>query len=473
MSSYHSNDADDADVGGFYRAFEERYRGSRETIKERVKAYLPFVTPLLALYRPTTAVDLGCGRGEWLELLQEEGFAPQGVDLDAHMLRACAERGLPAQQGEAVGYLKSLANASQCIVSGFHIAEHIAFADLQTLVIEALRVLKPGGLLILETPNPENLVVGTSSFYLDPTHLRPLPPLLLSFLPDQYGYARAKILRLQASFNLESDNEIQLIEVIEGVSRDYAVVAQKEAPPATLALFDAAFDTPYGVEQYSLASRYDKRIFERMEALDRRMANAEEQTSGMNDALSCIASLHEQLRDTEQRARAAEQQARAAEQQARAAEQQARAAEQQANTLALEKTALLESLSWRITGPLRFVGGVFIRPTVAMRRLANGLLHSGIETFQRPLAAAMRFVLRHSALSHRLNQRLMRYPALYQQLLGVARRHGATTIVPSLISASAATKRLDHAGGRKLTPRARQIYDELKTAMDSKRQEKH
>ena len=459
MSSYHSNDADDADVGGFYRAFEERYRGSRETIKERVKAYLPFVTPLLALYRPTTAVDLGCGRGEWLELLQEEGFAPQGVDLDAHMLRACAERGLPAQQGEAVGYLKSLANASQCIVSGFHIAEHIPFADLQTLVIEARRVLKPGGLLILETPNPENLVVGTSSFYLDPTHLRPLPPLLLSFLPDQYGYARAKILRLQASFDLESDNEIQLIEVIEGVSRDYAVVAQKEAPPATLALFDAAFDTPYGVEQYSLASRYDKRIFERMEALDRRMANTEEQTSAMNDALSCIAGLHEQLRDAEQRARAAEQ--------------QARAAEQQANTLALEKTALLESLSWRITGPLRFVGGVFIQPTVAMRRLANGLLHSGIETFQRPLAAAMRFVLRHSALSHRLNQRLMRYPALYQQLLGVARRHGATTIVPSLISASAATKRLDHAGGRKLTPRARQIYDELKTAMDSKRQEKH
>jgi O-antigen chain-terminating methyltransferase len=202
------------------------------------------------------------------------------------------------------------------------------------------------------------------------------------------------------------------------------------------------------------------------------MANAEEQTSGMNDALSCIASLHEQLRDTEQQARAAEQQANALAlektallEQLRDTEQRARAAEQQANALALEKTALLESLSWRITRPLRFVGGWVIQPTVALRRLANGLLHSGIETFQRPLAAAMRFVLRHSALSHRLNQRLMRYPALYRQLLGVARRHGATAIVPPLIAASA-TKRLANRERLKLTPRACRIYDDLKAAID-------
>ena len=166
----------------FYRAFEDRYRGSRELIGQRLEAYLPFIQPLPVIYQPANAVDLGCGRGERLELLQGAGFVPQGIDLDACMLAACTERGLPATQGDAIAHLKSLADQSQCIVSGFHIAEHMAFDDLETLVIHSMRVLKPGGLLILETPNPENVVVGACNFFLDPTHLRPIPPLLLSFL---------------------------------------------------------------------------------------------------------------------------------------------------------------------------------------------------------------------------------------------------------------------------------------------------
>lgn len=434
MSAMYLDNLDNLDHSiGFYRAFEERYRGSREAIKQRIAVYLPFVTPLLALYTPARAVDLGCGRGEWLELLQEEGFLPHGVDLDEHMLRACAERGLPAHPGEAIAYLKSLDAASQCVVSGFHIAEHMAFADLQTLVIEALRVLKAGGLLILETPNPENLKVGTHTFYLDPTHLRPIPPLLLSFLPELYGYARTRILRLHASFDLASNDAIPLIEVLEGVSRDYAVVAQKGADPETLAWFDAAFNQPYGVEQNDLACRYDKRIFEGMEALNQRMANAEAQTRAMSDALSCIASLQEQLRHAEIRA----------------------------NALALEKTALLDSLSWRITGPLRWVGGLTLPRSFAGRRLANGLRHRASPVFQRPLAAAMRFVLRHSALSHALNQRLMRYPTLYRQLVAIARRYGATPKGLLPVSASG-TQRF---GSAQMTPRAQQIYLDLKAAM--------
>ena len=87
---------------GFYRAFEERYRGSRELIKGRLAAYLPFVEPLLEAYPSATAIDLGCGRGEWLELLAGSGFKPIGVDLDTGMLEACLERGLPVEQGDAL-----------------------------------------------------------------------------------------------------------------------------------------------------------------------------------------------------------------------------------------------------------------------------------------------------------------------------------------------------------------------------------
>ena len=84
---------------GFYRAFEERYRGSRELIKVRLTAYLPFVEPLLEAYPTAEAIDLGCGRGEWLELLAGSGFKPMGVDLDKAMLEACFELGLTGRTG--------------------------------------------------------------------------------------------------------------------------------------------------------------------------------------------------------------------------------------------------------------------------------------------------------------------------------------------------------------------------------------
>ena len=99
--------------------------------------YLPFVAPFLGFCGVAKAVDLGCGRGEWLELLQELGFDAQGVDLDDGMLAACRERELKVQTGDAVAFLKGLPEASQAIVSGFHLAEHIPFADLQVLVAEA------------------------------------------------------------------------------------------------------------------------------------------------------------------------------------------------------------------------------------------------------------------------------------------------------------------------------------------------
>jgi O-antigen chain-terminating methyltransferase len=84
----------------FYRAFEDKHRGSRELIKERLKAYLPFILPLLQAYPQGQAIDLGCGRGEWLELLTEVGLRPIGIDLDDGMLAACRQLGLAAEQGE-------------------------------------------------------------------------------------------------------------------------------------------------------------------------------------------------------------------------------------------------------------------------------------------------------------------------------------------------------------------------------------
>ena len=246
--------------GGFYRAFEDEHRGSRDIIKERQRVYLPFIQPLKELYPDSEALDLGCGRGEWLELLTESGFQAQGVDLDDGMLAVCRERGLKVQTKDAIAGLKECADQSQSVVSGFHLAEHIPFDVLQTLVSEALRVLKPGGILILETPNPENIVVGTANFYLDPTHKQPIPPLLLSFLAEHLGFSRVKVIRLQGPVDLAVGRKLSIHDVLGGVSPDYAIVAQKAASEDIIRQLGWAFKPEYGVTLGMLAGVYDQQI---------------------------------------------------------------------------------------------------------------------------------------------------------------------------------------------------------------------
>ncbi|UZJ61120.1 methyltransferase domain-containing protein [Pseudomonas sp. KU26590] len=284
----------------FYRAFEDRYRGSRAIISERLEAYLPFLAPLKTLREDLSVLDLGCGRGEWLELLGREGFQAFGVDLDDGMLEACSTLGLRAQKGDALVALQRLPDNSLVAVTGFHIAEHVPFKVLQHWVTEALRVLCPGGLLILETPNAESLVVGTNHFYLDPTHERPLPNLLLSFLTEHSGFARSKIVRLQETPALRDEtNELGLWDVLSGTSPDYAVVAQKLSDPEELALFDSVFESSYGVSLDQLAVRYDLGLKSRFSELEEKMSTGR---ADYLDAMESVKSLQaEQLRLMQER----------------------------------------------------------------------------------------------------------------------------------------------------------------------------
>ena len=246
----------------FYRAFEEKFRGSRALVLERLAVYKAFLAPLSDHYSGAPALDIGCGRGEWLELLLEQGFNAIGVDQDEGMLQSCRDLSLPAQQGDAVAYLSTLPDESHAVVSAFHVVEHISFDQLRTLVSGALRVLKPGGLLIMETPNPENIIVATRNFYLDPTHLRPIPPEFLAFLPEYYGFVRTKIMRLQESKELTGNSKPLLHDVLAGVSPDYAVVAQKGAKTDTMMLFDEVFEKEHGLTLDTLAARFDIRLQE-------------------------------------------------------------------------------------------------------------------------------------------------------------------------------------------------------------------
>ena len=159
----------------FYVAFEEKFRGSEELIKERQKKYLKFINPLKILKDEVKALDIGCGRGEWISLLNENGFNARGIDINESMVRLASQKGLNAAVSDALGELKSLDENSLDIITAFQVVEHIKFDDVLELIKEAKRVLAPCGILILETPNPENIMVGTQWFYLDATHKNFIP----------------------------------------------------------------------------------------------------------------------------------------------------------------------------------------------------------------------------------------------------------------------------------------------------------
>lgn len=242
----------------FYKSFEDVFRGSRTTIKQRLTVYLDFILPLKEEKEIVNALDLGCGRGEWLELLKENNICSFGVDLDEGMLKECVDRNLNIENSDAINYLRKQSDSSIDVISAFHIIEHIGADNVYTLVKEAHRVLTPGGILILETPNPENIMVATNLFYLDQTHERPIPSELMLFLAKYYGYHKYKIIRLQDKYNRDI-NKINLLDVVEGVSPDYALVAQKNSKTRSDKI-ELAFNRDYGISFHELCSIYDKKI---------------------------------------------------------------------------------------------------------------------------------------------------------------------------------------------------------------------
>ena len=349
----------------FYRAFEDVHRGPRALIKSRLRAYLPFVESLKNIHSDVNAVDLGCGRGEWLELMQEVGIDCRGVDLDEGMLLACRELGLPVETRDAISYLKSLADDSLSVVSAFHLVEHLTFEQLQAVVAQAHRVLKPGGLLIMETPNPENIVVATRNFYLDPTHQRPIPPELLFFVAEFYGFARAKIVRLQESKELAQHTHITLQDVLGGASPDYAVVTQKSAVKVLLEQLDSPFTAEYGLSLESLTARYQDQASARTEQAQTTALRTEHMAKQAEAKALQAQRASQQAEHTAQlAAKAAQLAAKAAQQavdtaqQAEIKAQQAQSAALQAETQAQQARQLLQdvfnSRSWRVTAPLRW-----------------------------------------------------------------------------------------------------------------------
>ncbi|MBY4676800.1 class I SAM-dependent methyltransferase [Marinobacterium arenosum] len=191
VATAHADDQMDA----YYVAFEDACRGTREQIRAAMEVYLPYLQALTERGE-TRLLDLGCGRGEWLQLMREQGWQVQGIDMNRVMVQQCQEAELEVSQADALAHLQSLPEASVDLISGFHIIEHLPFATLFGVFNEAMRVLTPGGRILFETPNPENLLVGSHTFYHDPTHRNPVTPTSVEFLARYHGFVDAEIIRL-------------------------------------------------------------------------------------------------------------------------------------------------------------------------------------------------------------------------------------------------------------------------------------
>jgi SAM-dependent methyltransferase len=179
-----------------YVSFEDQFRGTRHDIKERFRVYLPLLEEAKLGSAQMPILDVGCGRGEWLELLYDTGLRAQGVDQNRVLVEDCRRLGLEVLEAEAVSCLSGLPQESLGAVTGFHIIEHLPLEVLVKLLDETVRVLKPGGIAIFETPNPENVLVGSHNFYLDPTHRNPLPSGMMKFLAEARGLCRVTIMNL-------------------------------------------------------------------------------------------------------------------------------------------------------------------------------------------------------------------------------------------------------------------------------------
>jgi O-antigen chain-terminating methyltransferase len=165
-----------------YVRFEDRHRGTRDEIRDRQRVYLD----LFAGASPV--LDVGCGRGEFLDLCREAGIEARGVDTDAGMVARCREAGLAVEQADALAALEATPDGSLGGIFCAQVIEHLVPETLIALVQLAYAKLRPGGILLCETPNPASLTVFSGAFYVDLTHVKPIHPEAARFLLEAAGF---------------------------------------------------------------------------------------------------------------------------------------------------------------------------------------------------------------------------------------------------------------------------------------------
>lgn len=218
---------------GLYVALENHFRGSRDLVAQRQRDYLPMLPAVISSSTPL--VDLGCGRGEWLKVLRDQNLPALGVDSNAVCIAECKDEGLNVVQEDLLDFLSQQPDASVGAFTLFQVLEHLPFPVLVNALREMRRALVPGGRLIAEVPNAKNLRVSAGTFWIDPTHQRPLFPELLLFLATEVGFASSN-----GHYTNNLSPEHDLSGIPEGVTNALRSVLEAIDGPGDFALIATA-----------------------------------------------------------------------------------------------------------------------------------------------------------------------------------------------------------------------------------------
>jgi O-antigen chain-terminating methyltransferase len=204
------------DFDDFYAAFSERFRGPFGEIKERLRIHADHLRQ--AGGPPGPILDLGTGRGEWLEVARECGWEAVGVDNNPRFIDGTRARRLNVVEADVLDHLAQVEPESLGAVTAFHIVEHLPAAAQLRLFREVFRVLRPRGFFIVEWPNLENTRVAQYNFWFDPTHRQLLPHELVAFMAEHVGFREPELWRLDAG------------KVVDEPAMDIALSVRKPAP---------------------------------------------------------------------------------------------------------------------------------------------------------------------------------------------------------------------------------------------------
>jgi len=216
-----------------YFDFENHFRGSIDSIKKAQEAYIPYFKD------KKNVIDIGCGRGEFLSLMQDNGINAVGVDIYEPYADYCRMKGLNAECGDGSEYLSKLESVDGIFVG--QVVEHLKPHQIIRLCNTAFEKLSDGGCIIIETPNPTSLSIYTNAFYIDPSHIKPVHPLTMKYYLEKAGFRNIEIIFTESSkpkvsippLKSDAENIDEFNEAVKKVSdiifgsQDYAVVAVK------------------------------------------------------------------------------------------------------------------------------------------------------------------------------------------------------------------------------------------------------
>jgi 2-polyprenyl-3-methyl-5-hydroxy-6-metoxy-1,4-benzoquinol methylase len=204
---------------------DRRYRGSDQALKAQLEFYLPRIQEISEL---GTVVDVGCGRGTFLEKMRDHQIDAIGLEINEDQIEECRRKKLDVRLIDALEFMRRSEADQYGAITRFHVIEHLDFETLVTILMEAYRVVAPGGIVLMETPNAENLYVSTYTFNVDPTHVKPITYQYISTVLEVLGFEYE---RLPVSASLHDDDGGETgnrhLNHLLSVSANLSVVARK------------------------------------------------------------------------------------------------------------------------------------------------------------------------------------------------------------------------------------------------------